>query len=79
MLVLVSPHVFSYHYYNSWFFRLGFLVKSDRRKKNHPINLDKSFVHVQHDWVVKLNLVILTSGVVNKMTNYLIMDNGPFD
>jgi hypothetical protein len=36
------------HYYNSWFFLLGFLVlkkpKSDRCKKNNPINLDMSNV-----------------------------------
>jgi hypothetical protein len=34
------------HHYNSWFFLLGFLVKkpkSDRCKKNHLVNLDKSF------------------------------------
>jgi hypothetical protein len=41
------------------------------------------FVHVQHNWVVKLNLVILTSRVINKMidylTNYLTMNSGPFD
>ncbi len=29
------------------------------------------FVHVQHNSIVKLNLVILTRGVTNKMTNYL--------
>jgi hypothetical protein len=30
------------------------------------------FDHVQHDWAIKLDLVILTSKMTNKMTNYLI-------
>jgi hypothetical protein len=29
------------------------------------------FLYVQHDWVVKLDLVILTSKMTNKMINYL--------
>jgi len=34
------------NYYNSWFFQLKNLVKKphfDRHKKNHLVNLDKSF------------------------------------
>jgi hypothetical protein len=30
------------------------------------------YVHVQCDGVVKLDLIILTTEVINKMTNYLI-------
>jgi hypothetical protein len=29
------------------------------------------FVHVQCDWAVKMDLVIFTNGVTNKMINYL--------
>jgi hypothetical protein len=58
------------------FFILGFLIKKYRKvisvKKNHLVNLDNSFVHVQCDQAIKLDLVILTSEMINKMTNYLI-------
>ncbi len=30
------------------------------------------FDHVQHDWAIKLDLVILTSKMINKMIDYLV-------
>jgi len=34
--------------------------------------MDKSFGHVLCDWAIKLDLVIFTSKVTNKMIDYLI-------
>jgi hypothetical protein len=30
------------------------------------------FIHVQHNWAVKLDLVILTKGMTDKMIDYVI-------
>jgi hypothetical protein len=62
--------------YNSWFLWLGFLIKKKYPKmigvKRTTLSIWTSwFVHVQCDWVVKLDLIILTSRTIDKMTNYL--------
>jgi hypothetical protein len=62
------------HYYNSWFFRLGFLVKKYTKylfKKNHLVNLDKSFCTCLAQLGNQIGPCHLTSKVTNKMTNYL--------
>jgi len=46
--------------------------KSDRCKKTIMSIWTTHYVHVQCDGVVKLDLIILTTEVIDKMTNYLI-------
>jgi hypothetical protein len=62
------------HYYSSWFFQLGFLVKKHPKvigvKKTTLSIWISHFGHVRHDWAVKLGLVILTSKVMDGMTYY---------
>ncbi len=43
-----------------------------RDKKPTLLIWTSHFVHVQRDWVIKLDLVILIGGVTNKMIDYLI-------
>jgi hypothetical protein len=56
-------------------FLLGFLVKNtqnDRHKKNHLVNLDKSIWTCQYDWVINLDLVIMTNKVIYYHSTFTI-------
>jgi hypothetical protein len=63
------------HYYSSWFFQLGFLVKKHPKvigvKKISLSIWISCFVHVLCVWAVKLDLVILIGRMIDEMTNYL--------
>jgi hypothetical protein len=55
-------------------FSIGFssqkILKSDRHKKIILSISISHFDHVLRDWAVKLDLVILTSKVINEMIDY---------
>jgi NADH:ubiquinone oxidoreductase subunit B-like Fe-S oxidoreductase len=51
------------------------IVKSDMCQKNSASISTSRFGHVQHNWIVHMDLVILTGKVIDKM----IVDSGPFD
>jgi hypothetical protein len=63
-----------YHYYNSWFFQLGFLVKKNPKvtgiKKTTLSIWINHFGHVLCDWAIELDLVIVIGKVTDKMINY---------
>jgi hypothetical protein len=66
-----------YHYYNSWlFFLLVFLIKKYPKvtsvKKTTYQSWTNHFGHVLCDWAIKLDLAILTSKVIDQMTDYSI-------
>jgi hypothetical protein len=64
------------HYYNSWSFRSSFLLKKYPKmigyKKTTLSIWTSYFDHVLHDWVVKLDIVILIGRVTNEMIDYSI-------
>jgi hypothetical protein len=51
------------------------IFKSDMCQKISLSIRTSLFGHVQHDWIVQMDLVILTGKVIDKM----IVNSGPFD
>ncbi len=50
----------------------GFFNQKIPKSDNHPINMDKSFCTCPTQLGSQLDLIILTSGVIDKMIDYLI-------
>ncbi len=61
---MLNKHVISVYYNNFYFFKLK-NTQNDGHKKDHLVDVDKSIWICQHDWVVKLDPIVLIDRIID--------------